>query len=186
MAQNFVAATASASFGQATLGALFFGAGVFSWLALESVILHRSLHQPTLDKALRPLQGIQVAPAAVGGLSYLALTAGPPDLLAQMLLGYALYQAALALRLLPWTAQAGLTPAYWAFSFGVMALATMSLRFLARAPQDPVWQALAPLLFAAANLSWMVLVALTVTLLRRGRLWPTNGPLSTEQWVGSR
>lgn len=186
VAQNFVAATASASFGHAALAALFFGAGVFSWLALESVILHRTMHQPALDKALRPLQGIQAAPAAVGGLSCLALTSGPPDLLAQMLLGYALYQAGLALRQLPWTAQSGLTPAYWAFSFGVMALATMSVSFLARAPQEPVWQALAPLLFAAANLSWMALVALTVTLLRQGRLWPTTGPHITEQWVGSR
>ena len=186
VAQNFVAATASAAFGMPALGALFFGAGVLSWLALESVILQRAAHEPELDKALRPLQGIQVAPAAVGGLSYLALTEGPPDLVAHMLLGYALYQALLAVRLLPWTTQIGLTPGYWAFSFGVMVMATMSLRMWARAPQEPLWPILAPLLFVLANVTLLALLTTTVALIRQGRLLPTPVSTGTEQWVGSR
>jgi len=74
VAQNLVAATAAASFGHPALAALFFGAGVFSWLALDSLVLQRAALQAPLPAPQRPLQGIQFAPPAVGGLSYLALT----------------------------------------------------------------------------------------------------------------
>lgn len=170
VAQNFVAATASASFGWTSLGALFFGAGLFSWLALESLVLGRAATQASLELAQRPLQGIQLAPPVVGGLSYLALTSGPPDLMAHMLLGYGLYQALLAARLLPWTLQAAFAPTYWAFSFGVMALATMGLRMLARAPEVELWQWLAPVLFGVANLVMATLLWSTLRLVRQGRL----------------
>jgi len=170
VAQNFVAATAAASFGWTALGGLFFGAGLFSWLALDSLVLHRAATLTPLDVAQRPLQGIQVAPAVVGGLSYLSLTSGPPDLMAHMLLGYGLYQALLAARLLPWTTEAAFAPSYWAFSFGVMALASMALRILARAPDEALWQLLAPALFVVANLVMATLAWRTLALARQGRL----------------
>ncbi len=172
VAQNFVAATASALFGWTALGGLFFGAGLISWLALESVVMGRSGLQASLPAAQRPLQGIQVAPALVGGLSYLSLTSGPPDLVAQMLLGYGLYQALLAVRLLRWTNEGGFAPTYWAFSFGMMAMATLALRMLERAPAEWLWQLLAPVLFAVANIVMVILVWRTVGLARRGRLLP--------------
>jgi tellurite resistance protein len=170
VAQNLVAATAAASFGHQALAALFFGAGVFSWLALDSLVLQRAALQPALPAAQRPLQGIQFAPPVVGGLSYLALTSGPPDLLAQMLLGYGLYQGLLAARMLRWTGQGGFAPTYWAFSFGVMALSTMALRFAQRAPGEALWQALAPTLFVLANAVMGVLAWRTLGLARQGRL----------------
>jgi len=170
VAQNLVAATAAASFGHPALAALFFGAGVFSWLALDSLVLQRAALQAPLPAPQRPLQGIQFAPPAVGGLSYLALTSGPPDLLAQMLLGYGLYQGLVAARMLRWTGQGGFAPTYWAFSFGVMALATMALRFAQRAPGEALWQVLAPLLFALANLVMALLAWRTLGLARQGRL----------------
>lgn len=170
VAQNLVAATAAASFGHSALAALFFGAGVFSWLALDSLVLQRAALQAPLPAPQRPLQGIQFAPPVVGGLSYLALTSGPPDLPAQMLLGYGLYQGLLAARSLRWTGQGGFAPTYWAFSFGVMALATMALRFVQRAPGEPLWQALAPALFVLANLVMGVLLWRTLGLARQGRL----------------
>ena len=176
VAQNFVAATASASFGWTTLASLFFGAGLFSWLALESMVMNRAATLNALDVAQRPLQGIQLAPPVVGGLSYMALTSGPPDLMAHMLLGYGLYQALLAARLLPWTTQAGFAPSYWAFSFGVMALATLALRMQIRAPEDALWQLLAPVLFVVANGVMATLLWRTLGLARQGRLWPTAVP----------
>ena len=184
VAQNFVAATASATLGWTTLGTLFFGAGVFSWLALQPLVLGRAATLAPLAPAQRPLQGIELAPPVVGGLSYLALTSGPPDLLAKMLLGYGLYQGLLALRLLPWTRQAGFAPTYWAFSFGVMALATMALRFLERAPQEQLWQYLAPLAFAVANGVMALLLWHTAALARQGRLLPA-APASGATSVGS-
>lgn len=172
VAQSFVAATASAGLGWTSLAALFFGAGVFSWLALQPLVLGRAATQAPLPAPQRPLQGIELAPPVVGGLSYLALTSGPPDLLAQMLFGYGLYQGLLALRLLPWTREAAFAPSYWAFSFGVMALATMGLRFLDRAPAVLLWQWLAPLLFGLANIVMALLLWHTAALARQGRLLP--------------
>jgi tellurite resistance protein len=176
VAQNFVAAIASASFGWTTLASLFFGAGLFSWLALESMVHNRAATMTTMDAAQRPLQGLQLAPAAVGGLGYLALTSGPPDLMAQMLLGYGLYQALLATRLLPWTLQSGFMPGYWTFSFGVMALATMALRMQVRAPEEALWPLLTPVLFVVANGVLATLLWRTLGLARQGRLFPPNVP----------
>ena len=175
VAQNLVAATAAASFGLTALGGLFFGAGILSWLALESMVLSRASMQAAIPVPQRPLFGIQVAPAMVAGVSYMSLTSGPPDLLAHMLLGYGLYQALLALRLWPWIREAAFAPSYWAFSFGVMAMATIALRLLERAPSEWLWQLLAPVLFAVANAVMALLMWHTWALARRGNLWPAAG-----------
>jgi tellurite resistance protein len=181
VAQNFVAATASASFGWTALGGLFFGAGLFSWLALESLVLSRAALQPAVDVGQRPLQGIQVAPAAVGGLSYLSLTSGPPDLVVHMFLGYGIYQVLLAVRLLPWTTQATFAPSYWAFSFGIMAIASMALQMLARAPNERLWQLLAAVLWCAANLVFAALLLRTIRLAQLRRLLPQTIASTSQQ-----
>src|SRR5258708_5526856 len=170
VASSFVAGTASASFGWVHLGAVFFGAGVLSWLALESLILHRAAVHDPLPDALRPTLGIQLAPPVVGGVAYLSLTAGTPDLFAQVLLGYGLYQALLLLRLLPWVRQQPFTPSYWAFSFGVAALPTMAMRMVERGTSAPVeW--VAPVLFVLANIAIGILAVGTLAQLQ-GKLLP--------------
>ena len=173
VAQNLVAATTAATFGWTTLAQLLFGAGVFSWLALESLVLSRAATQDELHASHRPLQGIQMAPPVVGGLAYLSITPGAGDLLAHMLFGYGLFQALTALRLMHWSSRAGLVNSYWAFSFGVMALSSMGLTLLQRAPQQALWAGLAPVLFAAANLTLLGLAGITVQLVRQGRLLPS-------------
>jgi tellurite resistance protein len=171
VAPSFVAGTAAAAFGFHQLGELFFGAGVLSWLALESLILHRAaVHEP-LPEALRPILGVQLAPPVVGGVTYLSLSNGTPDLFAMALLGYGLYQGLLLLRLLPWIRQQAFVPGYWAFSFGVAALPTMVLRMLERGATGPVEWA-APVLFVAANLIIGILVVKTLGLLVQGKLLP--------------
>ena len=171
MAPSFVAGTAAAAFGFHQLGALFFGAGLLSWLAIESLILHRAAVHDPLPEALRPILGVQLAPPVVGGVTYLSLTAGVPDLFAMILLGYGLYQALLLLRLLPWIRQQAFVPGYWAFSFGVAALPTMVLRMVERGTGGALEWA-APALFIAANVVIVLLAVKTVELLVRGKLIP--------------
>jgi tellurite resistance protein len=171
VAQNFVAATSASVFGWPEVGVLFFGAGLLSWLAIESLILHRAaVHEP-LPEALRPTLGIQLAPPVVGGMAYLSITHGVPDLFADMLLGYGVYQALLLLRLLPWIRQQPFAPSYWAFSFGVAALPTMAMRMLERGATGPV-QWLAPIAFVAATLVIGALFVGTLALLLKGKLLP--------------
>ena len=180
VAQSFVAATASAAFGWHQLGLLFFGVGLLAWLALESLILQRAAVGTALPAALRPLLGIQLAPAVVGGGSWLALTTGAPDAFAWLLLGYGLYQGLLLLRLLPWIREQAFVPAYWAFSFGTAALPTLAMRMVERGATGLV-AGLAPALFVAANGVFVLLIAGTLRLLARGTLLPMSAAPVTVQ-----
>jgi tellurite resistance protein len=175
VAQSFVAATASAAFGWTQLGLLFFGAGVFAWLALESTILQRASVGTPLPAPLRPVLGIQLAPAVVGGGSWMSLTTGAPDVFAWLLLGYGLYQALLLLRLLPWIREQAFVPGYWAFSFGTAALPALAMRMAERGAGGLV-AGLAPVLFVAANVVFAILVAMTLASVVRGRLLPIAAP----------
>jgi tellurite resistance protein len=171
VAQNFVAGTTAAAFGWTQVGTWFFGAGLLSWLAIESLILHRAAVHESLPPALRPSLGIQLAPPVVGGVTYLSLSSGIPDLFAQILLGYGLYQALLLLRLLPWIREQSFSAGYWSFSFGVAALPTMAMRMVERGSSGPIeW--LTPVLFVAANLIIGTLAVKTAMLLLQGKLLP--------------
>ncbi len=150
VAGNFSAALVCSRLGWAGWDQLFFGAGLMSWLALESVVLHRLATADPLPEALRATLGIQLAPPAVGLVAYLAVTPEPVALVAHMLLGYGLLQVLLLVRLTPWICQQGWSMAYWAVSFGVTGLALGAQRWLALDQSAPA-QALAPVLFCLAN-----------------------------------
>ncbi|MGF6753623.1 dicarboxylate transporter/tellurite-resistance protein TehA [Paraburkholderia sp. GAS42] len=171
VAPGFVAGAGFAAFGWPQAGMLFFGAGMLSWLALESLILLRAAVHDPLPDALRPTLGIQLAPPVVGGIAWMSLTTGTPDLFAQILLGYGLFQALLLLRLVPWIRTQSITPSWWGFSFGVGALPTMAMRMVERGATGPVeW--LAPVLFVIANVVIGIFIVKTVSLLVQGKLLP--------------
>lgn len=162
VAGNFSAALVSSSLGWAGWDQMFFGAGVLSWLVLESVVLQRLLTADPLPAAMRASFGIQLAPPAVGLVAYLAVASEPSALVVHMLLGYAVLQVLVLLRLLPWICAQGWSMSYWAVSFGATALALGAQRGLAHSATAPV-SALAHLLFYMANG--------TVALLLVGSVW---------------
>jgi tellurite resistance protein len=175
-ASFFVTATVASAFGYADWGQLAFGAGFFSCLAIESVLLNRLHHAPPLGAPLRPSLGIQMAPAAVGAVAYVSVAQGPPGWLAQALIGYGLLQTLVLLRLLPWVQEQAFTPSYWAFSFGASSLATAPLRLIEQGDRGPLLT-LAPVLFLAANLVIGLLSAKTLMRLLQRRLFsPTQAP----------
>ncbi|WP_454104122.1 dicarboxylate transporter/tellurite-resistance protein TehA [Methylorubrum extorquens] len=169
---GFVAAITCAAFGMKELGLLFFGAGLLSWLTLESVVIHRLILQ-TLPVSLRASLGLHLAPPAVACVAYLAVTDGPPDRLAQILFGYAMLHALVMVRLVPWLRQQPFSPAAWAYTFGVSALPLAALRLTERGLEGPSASLAVPL-FAAANLiiGWISLR--TLSLLLRGKLLPVR------------
>jgi tellurite resistance protein len=175
VAGSFVAAAVVSAIGYPDWGQYAFGSGFFTWLAIESVLLHRLYTAPALPLPLRPSLGVQLAPPTVGLLAYLSITTGPPGLFAHMLLGYGLLQALLLLRLLPWIFQQAFTPGYWAFSFGITALAAAPLRMVARGDTGPA-AVLAWPLFLAANFLLLLLVIATLRLAFQGRLLPRPVP----------
>jgi tellurite resistance protein len=172
VAGAFVTATAAATLGYPDLGQLAFGAGLFSWLAIESVLLQRLYTAAPLPPALRPTLGIQLAPPTVGAVAYLNVSGGSSDVLAHALVGYGLLQALLLFRMLPWILEQPFAPSYWAFTFGATALATAPLRLVEQG-ETGIMATLAPYLFAAANLAVALIALSTLRLLRR-------------YWVGTR
>ncbi len=167
----YVAAIVGAALRYSDLAQLAFGAGFFSWLAMESVILNRLLNAAELAEPLRPTIGIQFAPPAVGAAAYLSVTNGAPDLLAHAMVGYAMLQLLLALRLLPWVMKQPFAASYWAFSFGLTALATDLIRMVARGEQGILSTLAMPLLWLVTA-AIALLAAGTIVLLFRGKLFP--------------
>lgn len=175
VAGSFVTATVASALGYPDWGQLAFGAGFFSWLAIESVLLNRLLNAPALAEGLRTSLGIQLAPPAVGCVAYLSMTKGIPDVLVHAMLGYSILQALLLLRLLPWIMKQPFSGSYWAFTFGLTALATAPLRMISRGEIGAVAD-IAPYLFVIANLLVGAIAVGTVWLLIRGRLIPVASP----------
>jgi tellurite resistance protein len=174
VAGNLVTANLASALGLADVAAMFFGAGVLAWLAIESVLLHRLYTQEPLALPLRPTLGIQLAPSVVACSAYLSLTTGVPDLVAKGLFGYGLVQALILLRLLPWIRQQPFSPAYWAFTFGMTALAYDAMRMLERGADG--WLVLAVGLFVLMNAGLALIVLGTLRLLVTGRLLPAPPP----------
>jgi tellurite resistance protein len=171
VAGSFVAGTIAAALGFADWGRLAFGAGLFSWLAIESVLLHRMLTAPMLAAALRPTLGIQLAPPVVGAVALLSVAPQEAAFLAQAMIGYGLLQCLVLVRLLLWIMQEPFTPSYWAFTFGITALATAPLRLLAQGADGPM-TVLAPILFIIANLVVGLVAIGTVYRMTQGPLMP--------------
>jgi tellurite resistance protein len=171
VAGGFVAAGVSAALGYPDWGQLAFGVALFSWFAIESVLLHRLYTVETLPLALRPTLGIQLAPPVVGATSYLAINGGVPDMFAHILIGYGLMMALLLLRLLPWIMEQPFSVSYWSFTFGATALAIAPIRMAGHGDTGAI-ALLAPYLFAGANIVVGMIALGTLRLIVQGRLLP--------------
>ncbi|MBU1691947.1 MAG: dicarboxylate transporter/tellurite-resistance protein TehA [Gammaproteobacteria bacterium] len=150
VAGNFTSAAALGGLGHPDWGWLFLGAGVFSWLALESLIIQRLWHSKALPTAQRPLLGIQFAPPVVCAMAWLMLDPGSTDHWLLMLWGYGLFQLLLGIRLGSWLGAQPFSPSYWAYTFGIAAATICGLK-LALAGVSAA-QILAIPVFVGANL----------------------------------
>jgi tellurite resistance protein len=136
-----------------------------------AALLLRYLSAGELPAALRPLVAIEIAPPAVALVAWQALEGGAPDAISRGLLGFALFQGLVVARLLGRLREVPFSPAYWAFSFPLAALAAGALRQAAAAPAS-VAGALALPLFVVANAAIAALAWQTGVALARGRLLP--------------
>lgn len=169
VANNFISAMACGALGYQDLGILFFGAGVFSWLSLEPVILQRLRSGGELPAPTRSSLGIQLAPALVACNAYLSVNGGQPDFFAKMLFGYGVLQLLFMLRLMPWYLMQPFNASYWSFSFGLSALASTALH-LSHSTNDGLFTAIALPLFIFTNVIIGLLLLRTIALLYQGKL----------------
>jgi tellurite resistance protein len=150
VAGGLIATIGAALAGWSGLARTFFGLGVVSWLIIDSVILTRLYFRPPLPPQLKPTLAIEVAPPALAGLAYLAITRGRVDAVAFALAGYTLLAALVQLRLIGWYRQLSFTPGFWAFAFPYAAVATFALHWViyAKPPGYKIW-------------AWVVILAIT-------------------------
>jgi tellurite resistance protein len=153
------------------LAAASFGIGMLSWLLIGSTILNRLFFHSSLPTALVPTLAIEVAPPAVGGIGYFALTGGRIDLLAQALAGYLVLMILVQIRLLPRFLALRFAPGFWAFTFSWAAAATDALEWIAlRKPPGATAYAAVTLAVITAFVGYIA--ARTVVLIARGQLLP--------------
>ena len=147
---GLVGALACGTFGLPNLGWMFFGMGLLGWMSMESVLLTRLLvHR--LPPDLRSTLGMNLAPAAVACVAYLALEPGPADRVALALFGYGCFLGLVMLRLVPWLREQPFGPGAWGYTFGVSALPLAALRLVEKGVDAPVAQMALPL-FVVGNL----------------------------------
>jgi tellurite resistance protein len=170
VAGNFTSAAALGGLGYSDWGWLFLGTGVFSWFALESLMIHRFLNPQALPPQQRALLGIQFAPAVVCAMAWLNLNPGSTDHWLLMLFGYGLFQLLLGMRMGSWLRAQPFSAAYWAYTFGVAAAAITGLK-LALAGIGAA-KILAIPVFVGANLFVGYLAVRTVYLLFTRKLLP--------------
>lgn len=127
IAGSFTIASSLSLVGYTELASLFFGIGIISWLVHEPIMLQRIRLSPLFPIA-RPSLGIVLAPAFVAASSYFSM-GGEIDLLAKMLWGYGFLQFCFILRNLKWMAENGFSMGFWAFSFGLAAMARGAVEF---------------------------------------------------------
>ena len=169
VANNFISAMACGALGFNDAGLVFLGAGVFSWLSLEPVILQRLRSAGELPSALRTSLGIQLAPALVACSAWFSVNGGEAGTFAKMLFGYGLLQLLFMLRLMPWYLSQPFNASFWSFSFGVSALATTGLH-LGQSSPSGFFHAIAVPLFIFTNVIIGMLLVRTVILLIQGKL----------------
>ena len=177
VAGSHAIAIALGDLGYGSWGQMFFGAGLLSWLSIESVLIHRLLTAPGLRKVVRPTLGIQLAPAPLSALSYLSTATQFNETVVNSLVGYGLLQVLIVARLFPWALKRGPSIAYWGYTFGITSLAATPLQVLRLQLAGPA-TVLAPALFVLANtvIAWATAVVLQLAIrwLQRSRLRPLD------------
>lgn len=174
VAGSFVCTTVLGAMGATDWAQLTFGAGFFSWLAIESVLLHRLYTAEPLAEPLRPTLGIQLAPPTVGAVAYLNATGSNGDIIVHAMLGYGILQFILLARMLPWITRR-FVPSIWSFSFGITALATATETLTLRGDTGAIAMLSLPA-FVVANVLVAAFAVGTIVLLAQRRLLPAPAP----------
>ncbi|WP_051114194.1 hypothetical protein [Actinopolymorpha alba] len=150
VAGGLIGAIGAAPAGWIAIAHAFMGLGVVSWLLIGSVIMARLLFRPRLPGPMTPTLAIEVAPPALAGLGYLAITHGRVDAFALALGGFTALAVLVQLRLIPVYRRLAFGPAFWSFAFPYAAVATFALHWInyGRPVGYAVW-------------AWVVLLAIT-------------------------
>jgi tellurite resistance protein len=180
VAGGLIAAQGAAFLGWVGLSRGLFGIGILFWLLLGPLLLARPIIRPPLPAAISPTLAIQVAPSALAGSAYLALTGGRFDTVTWALAGFTIVMVAVQLRLIPLYRRAPFGPGTWSFTFAYAAAAIFALRWISHEhpPGATAWT------WAVVGLITAIIAAIasrTVLALALGQFLPRPQPQPARQ-----
>lgn len=166
IAACFTMASSFGLIGLNDIGSLFLGIGILSWLAHEPIMLQRMRLSPLFPIA-RPSLGIVLAPSFVGSAAYLVI-GGEVDLFVKMLWGYGFVQLCFVLRNFNWIIENGFSMSFWAFSFGLAAMARGAVEIYKFEPLSML--GFGAFIFANLGISLLILFSLRLLINKRVEL----------------
>jgi tellurite resistance protein len=175
VAGGLIGAFAAAQVGLHAVAEASFGIGVICWLLLGSIVLNRLFFRRWLPDPLVPTLAIELAPPAVAGLAYFALTGGATNMIAAALGGYTVLMALVQLRFVPRYTRLKFSPGFWAFTFSYAAATTDALKWVT-AKRPPAAAACASTILAALTVLVAAIAVRTVIAAHRGQLFPARQP----------
>ncbi|GAA3632587.1 hypothetical protein GCM10022200_14400 [Microbacterium awajiense] len=108
-----------------------------AWVATLAVVVARLAVRPPLPDVLVPTLAIIVAPPAVGGLAWFAVTDGRIDDLQWALAGVFAVMVAVQVALVPLYRRTAFTLGFWSFTFPYAAAVTYAIVWLSAAAEAP-------------------------------------------------
>ncbi|MEV8047134.1 TDT family transporter [Streptomyces griseoluteus] len=178
VAGGFVAAASAGVVGQFQVARLMFGLGFICWVILGSMILGRLFFGPPLPPPLVPTLAIEVAPAAVATMAYIAAFGPQVDGMVVGLAGYGLLMVAAQVRLIPMFMKLPFFPSFWAFTFSWAVVVSAALYWIEQ-QRVPGARAYVYALLALLTLSYVALGIRTGVALARGHLFSASAPTNT-------
>jgi tellurite resistance protein len=141
VAGGFVGAYAAATVHMRAIAEVSFGLGLVCWLLVGSNVLYRLFFRSSLPPPLVPTLAIEVAPPAVAGFSWFAISGGSTGVVSRLLAGYAILMLVVQLRFIPLYLRLRFSASFWAFSFAYSAVALDAMLWLtfARPPGAKAW-----------------------------------------------
>jgi tellurite resistance protein len=173
VATSFIAAITTAHMGFTELAVSAFALGLFFWIVFFGLVAARLAVGPALPPALVPTQAILMAPPALAGMAWLAITGEKPGLVFTGFLAVTLIMVIIQLLWLPRYAALPYTLGVWSFTFPSAAVSLVAMHWVAVAqPAGPAFIVIFLLVFVSLIVLMNIVrsVALIVTHRRGLRL----------------
>lgn len=176
---GLIASTTASALSLPLLAAAAFAVGIFFWLVLITVLLARLAFLPPLPDELAPTLAILLAPPAIGGFAWSAMTEAEPDVIGAGFLGLLGLMVLMQLFLLGVYRRLAFSLGFWSFSFPVAAAAGYLIRWC-EFSRFAVWEAVAVLLAGTATVLILAIGVRSLILVSTGRRGARNAEQSLQ------
>ena len=174
-AGGLVGGFAAAQVGMHAVAEASFGLGILCWIFFGAPLYGRLFFRPMMPTPLLPALAIELAPPAVAGVAYFALSKGKIDTFATALAGFAVLMALVQVRLVPLYTKLHFSPTMWAFTFPYAAAASDALLWI-RAKQPAGATAYAAVTVGLITFFIGTIAAFTIAALVRRTFLPKPAP----------